>query len=380
MLFKPILKKLCITWATAIVVFVTGVCAAPVEKSELVSSASIQWQTSDSLAVLGKGTVTNARSVLISTDSLFMGGISVNNQAFQRQVTQDLSDTVEIQGVISVDPADVGKTADIFVYIDAETASGRVDLVLSQDKILLWDGNLKNLVPMINNVSLAAVQPVAIYQGTFQATGHLRIYFGYGLADGTLVFNSQPLETTIEEESSTRKSDKENSGKSDESPGNDKGGFDGTAGNSDKTPPGQDKKNEPPVTVTPTVVDSGQGNGTPSENNPSQEDSDSATDNGSDGTPSATDQGSGTAGTSTSPANNPNPSPSSSSSANTNNTGKSDKVSPGQAKKISYDGAELDVGADAVSGETTLTIDACVLPPLDSGMVNVTKGNKCYRF
>lgn len=346
MLFKPILKKLCITWATAIVVFVTGVCAAPVEESELVSSASIQWQTSDSLAVLGKGTVTNARSVLISTDSLFMGGISVNNQAFQRQVTQDLSDTVEIQGVISVDPADVGKTADIFVYIDAETASGRVDLVLSQDKILLWDGNLKNLVPMINNVSLAAVQPVAVYQGTFQATGHLRIYFGYGLADGTLVFNSQPLETTIEKNVSTRnasirEADKGNQGKSEDATGQQDKSNVNPAG---KLPPGLNKDEEvsPQEGEIPDDSQDSEDNSTPSDKDPNL--------------------------------------PPSGSNQDKTKTGKSEKVSPGKAKKISHNGAELDVGADAVSSETTLTIDSCDLPPLDQGMVNVTKDGQCFRF
>jgi len=78
---------------------------------------------------------------------------------------------------------------------------------------------------------------------------------------------------------------------------------------------------------------------------------------------------------------------------------KKDKVAPGQAKKIAHHGAELDIGADAVEGEITLGIKPLELsqadstgevgnneeiddglPPLDQGMINVTKGKKGFRF
>jgi len=63
---------------------------------------------------------------------------------------------------------------------------------------------------------------------------------------------------------------------------------------------------------------------------------------------------------------------------------KSGRVSPGQAKKITHDEAELDVGANAVEGPTSLCIKSLYsleMPELDQGMTNVTKGpRKGYRF
>ncbi|MFZ3090664.1 MAG: SpvB/TcaC N-terminal domain-containing protein [Nitrospirota bacterium] len=59
-------------------------------------------------------------------------------------------------------------------------------------------------------------------------------------------------------------------------------------------------------------------------------------------------------------------------------------IPPGQAKKINYDAAGLDIGADALSAETTISIQPIGeddLPKLDTGMTNVTKGpRRGYRF
>ncbi|OQW92337.1 MAG: hypothetical protein BWK78_02015, partial [Thiotrichaceae bacterium IS1] len=63
---------------------------------------------------------------------------------------------------------------------------------------------------------------------------------------------------------------------------------------------------------------------------------------------------------------------------------KTEKVIPGQAKKINHEEAELDINAEAVTVEKDLTIDTLndsTLPALDPGMTNVTKGpRKGYRF
>jgi len=59
-------------------------------------------------------------------------------------------------------------------------------------------------------------------------------------------------------------------------------------------------------------------------------------------------------------------------------------LAPGQAKKINYDEAELDVDATAVAADFTLSITPLSkldMPELDPGMTNVTKGpRKGYRF
>jgi hypothetical protein len=59
-------------------------------------------------------------------------------------------------------------------------------------------------------------------------------------------------------------------------------------------------------------------------------------------------------------------------------------VASGQAKKIAYDAAALDIGADALAVETTIGVTPLRqedLPELDTGMTNVTKGpRRGYRF
>ena len=59
-------------------------------------------------------------------------------------------------------------------------------------------------------------------------------------------------------------------------------------------------------------------------------------------------------------------------------------IPPGLAKKITYDAATLDIGADALNAETTISIQPIGeddLSKLDTGMTNVTKGpRRGYRF
>jgi len=61
-----------------------------------------------------------------------------------------------------------------------------------------WDMNMATLIPFQPEVTLAAKQPVLIYQGQLPA-GNLSFYWGYRLKDGTLAYNSKPLAVTITE-------------------------------------------------------------------------------------------------------------------------------------------------------------------------------------
>src|SRR5262245_57197920 len=62
--------------------------------------------------------------------------------------------------------------------------------------------------------------------------------------------------------------------------------------------------------------------------------------------------------------------------------GKSFKVPPGQAAKLSYEAATLELEAGSVSKETTISItplDEPDLPQLDQGMADVTLGPQIGR-
>lgn len=134
----------------------------------------------------------------ISVNSTLNGGISVNGGAYLQRVEQRLSDSVDVLGTMMVDPLHVGSTVNIFVYAKVSLPSSDVYYMLNEQRdILEWDLNPTTLVPFKRNVPLAAVQTVPMYNGTFIYPGTLEIFFGYQLADGTLVSNSTPIFVTI---------------------------------------------------------------------------------------------------------------------------------------------------------------------------------------
>ncbi|OQW91704.1 MAG: hypothetical protein BWK79_16305 [Beggiatoa sp. IS2] len=130
----------------------------------------------------------------------FNGGISVNGGGYVQRVEQNLSDPVDVTGTITIDPVHVGNTVNIFVYAKATLPTMEAYFMLGENfEILAWDLNPNNLVAFQRNVSLLPVQAVAMYNGKFIYPGTLEIFFGYQLADGTLVSNSTPITVTINE-------------------------------------------------------------------------------------------------------------------------------------------------------------------------------------
>ncbi len=137
---------------------------------------------------------------LTNTASVFYGGIAINNQSPQPQATLNLSDNVAVSGKIAVNAADVGKTADIFVYAEATlpNVDGVFYYMLENGlSIKLWDNQPTNLMAFKANEVLTEIYPVSMYEGKFILPGTLKIYFGYRLPDGTLVSNEQPIDVTI---------------------------------------------------------------------------------------------------------------------------------------------------------------------------------------
>ncbi len=150
--------------------------------------------------LLGTGRGIDANQQAFVTTTTFAGGIAVNGQAYQTQVTQHLADAVQIAGEITVDAAHVGQVVDLVVY--AETGSPLaptpVYFMLGENlNILPWDQNVVHLVPFQRQVTLNARQPVTIYSGKFFYPGTLKVFFGYRLGDGRTVVNEQGMGVTI---------------------------------------------------------------------------------------------------------------------------------------------------------------------------------------
>lgn len=118
---------------------------------------------------------------------------------YNDQVTQNLSDPVDVRGEIQVESAHVGQTADIVVFADLPIDdSTTLSFMLDSNGIpQLWDNKPETLVAFKPQVLLSAIQTVEMYKGKFVLPGNLKVYFGYRLQDGTVIQNSKPIDIEI---------------------------------------------------------------------------------------------------------------------------------------------------------------------------------------
>ena len=135
----------------------------------------------------------------------FTGGIAVNGNDYQKQVTQNLSDSVDIQGDIQVLLKDRGKTANLVVYAEylpTPNSEQTLYFMLDQDfNILAWDQDPETLVAFEPNVTLSDTQMMHLYSGKFVAPGRLKVYFGYQTPDYSLFVNVEGIDITILDDS-----------------------------------------------------------------------------------------------------------------------------------------------------------------------------------
>ncbi len=152
------------------------------------------------LPELGQGQAMDAQGNAVSTTTQVGGGISVNGSEYQLQVIQNLSDTVDVWGKMTVESAHIGATADIVVYAGYKPSpevEEEMFFMLGKDYlVLLWDQTPANLVAFSQAI-LASEQWIHLYSGQFILPGVLRVFFGYRLPNGTIVTNPQGIEITI---------------------------------------------------------------------------------------------------------------------------------------------------------------------------------------
>ncbi len=210
-------------------------------------SSSTPPSTSTELPNLGQVLAFDVSgNAVTTTTAKFEGGLSVNGGTPAQTVEMTLTDSVKLTGVITPDSTHNAQTADIIVvglyvppeklgvdncdpangdyymmqtvpdnYCNADKSycksSPRSKPEISQDYsqiwVKLWDGNLQKLEALYKGASLA--EPIQLttdgvskgfgplYEGQFDAKGHLCINFGYRLSDGMLVFNGKTIDVMI---------------------------------------------------------------------------------------------------------------------------------------------------------------------------------------
>jgi len=150
------------------------------------------------LPLLGKGV--DGAGKALETETTFAGGVSIAGKGTNQ--IRPISDVVDIQGNIRVDPTQVGKQADLLMYLTYQATPETEPVYLMKNRqggIQLWDREIEHLVAFQEKVTLVPLLEVKIYQGVLVAPGILGIVFGYRLEDGSVVLSPQPIEVRVGE-------------------------------------------------------------------------------------------------------------------------------------------------------------------------------------
>jgi hypothetical protein len=134
----------------------------------------------------------NGEPLEISTS--FAGGIYIKENLTENMTETESLPTVNINGIIKVDPEHVGQQSDMIVvasYLSGDE-SKKFYMRDGHTQYPFWDGNLAHLSAFQKNVRLAEERWIEIYSGPFPE-GLWDFYFGYRLNNGTIVFNSEPI-------------------------------------------------------------------------------------------------------------------------------------------------------------------------------------------
>jgi hypothetical protein len=156
------------------------------------------------LPALGNGYALD-RGVIGSSQATFVGG-TLSGQIYNRAAILTQVESTNIRGTITVDPAHVGKKAELIAAVIYTLATGQralFSLTKSAEGTITpvtWDGSINGL-SVFENVTLSQNQELAMYQGVLPSPGQLSVFFGYSVfnADGTttLVYNSQPIQIQV---------------------------------------------------------------------------------------------------------------------------------------------------------------------------------------
>lgn len=151
------------------------------------------------LPSLGFGAAFNNKGEQVDSNAIFHGGTSVNDDDFNQELVLNVGEPIVIKGLITVDSTHIGQSADIIIVVGyklIELETVEVFFMFDNNRVIQpWDGILDNLLPVERVASLPKNQTVKIYEAQLEegVVGRLRIYFGYRLDDGVVVFNASQV-------------------------------------------------------------------------------------------------------------------------------------------------------------------------------------------
>ena len=148
------------------------------------------------LPSLGFGGAFDPQEKRTVTESTFYGGVQAGSDSkFSQEKTLKAGDSVHITGAIQAATAHVGQVVDILLTAGYKQHQpfDFAEYFIKFDNLnraYWWDGMLPSLIPFRQGVTLSRVEIIDIYNGALTDTGTFWIWFGYRLADGTIVYNA----------------------------------------------------------------------------------------------------------------------------------------------------------------------------------------------
>ena len=148
------------------------------------------------LPSLGFGGAFDPQEKRTVTESTFYGGVQAGSDSkFSQEKTLKAGDSVHITGAIQAATAHVGQVVDILLTAGYKQYPpfDFAEYFMKFDNLhhaYWWDGMLPSLIPFRQGVTLSRVEIIDIYNGALTDTGTFWIWFGYRLADGTIVYNA----------------------------------------------------------------------------------------------------------------------------------------------------------------------------------------------
>jgi hypothetical protein len=159
----------------------------------------IDLGTATVLPSLGGGSTSTGES----TEAVFAGGVSVNGSEASNNTTVKVSDKLNVNATITVDPGDVGQIADIVVVAAYTSAEGDMTLFnkMGDGSWNSWDGGIGSLEVSQADANLISTMDLSVFEGSLPFTGTLDIFLGYRLDNGTVIYNPTPINVTIADDS-----------------------------------------------------------------------------------------------------------------------------------------------------------------------------------
>lgn len=136
----------------------------------------------------------------VGVTTTFSGGFLTEEGFFRGDGNVNATSPVNITGQINVDPSHIGQLADLVVYVYYSTLEDPTSILLmlaDGGTVMPWNSDITSLIPFVKQVQLQATHSLEIYNGPLPES-KIQVYFGYLLADGTLVTNKLPIEIIVE--------------------------------------------------------------------------------------------------------------------------------------------------------------------------------------